>query len=79
MTQSMTREFGIHSVAAGALFVAMLGVAILVDLAGLLQFSGLVSSLPARILEVGAAISAACIFPLLALGMFVSADLNHKR
>jgi hypothetical protein len=73
------REFGVQSVVTGAIFIATLAVAILVDLAGLLQYSGLISGLPATILETGAAISAISIFPLLAMGMFISSDLNRKK
>ena len=73
------RELGVRSTVTGVVFIATLAVAILVDLAGLLQYSGLIGGLPATLLETGAAISAICIFPLLAMGMCISADLNRKK
>ena len=49
----------------GAVFTIMLVVAIVVDLAALLQFSGLVSGLPQNILVIGGSLTALTIFPLL--------------
>ena len=63
----------------GAVFTIMLVVAIVVDLAALLQFSGLVSGLPQNILEIGGSVTALTIFPLLVMGMSISVDLNHKK
>jgi len=54
-------------------------VAIVVDLAALLQFSGLVSRLPHNILEIGGSLTALTILPLLVMGMSISVDLNHKK
>lgn len=73
------REFSVHSVLLLALFIFVFVAAVLVDLAGLLQYAGLVSGLPFTVLETGAAITAASIFPFLAMGMSISGDLNHKK
>ena len=63
----------------GAVFTIMLVVAIVVDLAALLQLSGLVSGLPHNILEIGGSLTALTILPLLVMGMSISVDLNHKK
>jgi len=63
----------------GAVFVIMLAAAIIVDLAALLQFSGLISGLPLNILEIGGILTALTIFPLLVMGMSISVDLNHRK
>jgi hypothetical protein len=63
----------------GAVFTIMLVVAIVVDLAALLQSSGLVSGLPHNILEIGGSLTALTILPLLVMGMSISVDLNHKK
>jgi hypothetical protein len=73
------REFGVQSMVLAAVFFATLAVAVLVDLAGLLQYAGLVGGLPTRILEIGGIISAAAIFPLVAMGMSISADMTHHK
>jgi hypothetical protein len=73
------REFGVQSMVLAVVFFATLAVAALVDLAGLLQYAGLIGGLPARILEIGGIISAAAIFPLVAMGMSISADMNHRK
>jgi len=52
--------------------------AVIIDLAALLQFSGLVNGLPANILEMAGVLTGLTIFPLLVMGMSVSVDLNHK-
>ena len=67
-----------------AVFTIMLVAAVIVDLAALLQFSGLISGLPANILktsilEIGGILTALTIFPLLVMGMSISVDLNHKK
>jgi hypothetical protein len=76
---ALRREFGPRSLLFGAVFTIMLVVAIVVDLAALLQFSGLVSGLPQNVLEIGGILTALTIFPLLVMGMSISVDLNHKK
>ena len=76
---ALHREFSPRSMLFGAVFTIMLVVAIVVDLAALLQFSGLVSGLPQNILEIGGSLTALTIFPLLVMGMSISVDLNHKK
>ena len=71
-------EFSAQSMVLAAIFAAVLAAAVLIDLAGLLQFSGLISGLPARIEEIGGALTAIAIFPLIAMGLSISHDLNHK-
>ena len=62
---ALRREFSPRSMLFGAVFTIMLVVAIVVDLAALLQFSGLVSGLPQNVLEIGGILTALTIFPLL--------------
>jgi len=62
----------------GAVFTIMLVVAIVVDLAALLQFSGLISGLPQNIPEIGGILTAATMLPLLVMGMSISMD-EHRR
>ena len=76
---ALRREFSPRSMLFGAIFTIMLVVAIVVDLAALLQFSGLVSGLPHNILEIGGSLTALTILPLLVMGMSISVDLNHKK
>jgi hypothetical protein len=76
---ALHREFSPRSMLFGAVFTIMLVVAIVVDLAALLQFGGLVSGLPLNILEIGGILTALTIFPLLVTGMSISVDLNHKK
>ena len=71
-------EFSAQSMVLAAIFAAVLAAAVLIDLAGLLQFAGLISGLPARIEEIGGALTAIAIFPLIAMGLSISHDLNHK-
>jgi hypothetical protein len=78
------REFSIRSMLCGAVFIIMLVAAVIVDLAALLQFSGLISGLPANILktsilEIGGILTALTIFPLLAMGMSISMDQNRSE
>ena len=61
------------------IFAAVFVAAVVIDLAGLLQYAGLIGSLPARILEIGGSITALAIFPLIVMGLSISHDLNHKR
>jgi hypothetical protein len=76
---ALRHEFSRRSMLFGAVFTIMLVVAIVVDLAALLQFSGLVSGLPHNILEIGGSLTALTILPLLVMGMSISVDLNHKK
>ena len=76
---ALRREFSPRSMLFGAVFTIMLVVAIVVDLAALLQFSGLVSGLPQNILEIGGSVTALTIFPLLAMGMSISMDQNRSE
>jgi hypothetical protein len=69
------REFTVQSKLLIAVFIFTFVAAVFVDLAGLLQYSGLVSGLPSTILEIGATITAALSFPLLAMGMSISIDM----
>jgi hypothetical protein len=62
----------------GAVFMIMFVAAVIIDLAALLQFSGLVTGLPANILEMAGVLTGLTILPLLVMGMSVSVDLNHK-
>ena len=78
MTQSaiVRREFSLRSMLLGAVFIVAFIVAIFIDLAGLLQYFNLVSGLPPTTLEIGAAITAATVVPLLMMGMSISTDGN---
>ena len=68
-----------------AVFTIMLVAVVIVDLAALLQFSGLISGLPANILktsilEIGGILTALTIFPLLvAMCMSISMDQNRSE
>jgi hypothetical protein len=62
----------------GAVFIIMFVAAVIIDLAALLQFSGLVTGLPANSLEMAGVLTGLTILPLLVMGMSVSVDLNHK-
>ncbi len=62
----------------GAVFIVAFIVAIFIDLAGLLQYFNLVSGLPPTTLEMGAAITAATVVPLLVMGMSISSDGNKE-
>ena len=76
---TLRREFSPRSMLFGAIFTIMLVVAIVVDLAALLQFSVLVSGLPHNILEIGGSLTALTILPLLAMGMSISMDQNRSE
>ena len=80
MTQSAIklRELSLPSMLLGAVFIVALVVAVFIDLAGVLQYFNLVSGLPPTTLEIGAAITAATVVPLLAMGMSISA-MGNKR
>ena len=67
-------ELSVRSKLLVAVFKIIFVVVVFVDLAGFAQYIGLVNGLPSRILEIGATITAATIFPLLALGMSISVD-----
>ncbi len=75
---AMRREYSALSVLLVAVFVITLSLAVLIDLAGLLQWIGLIGGLP-RVLEPGAALTALTVFPLLAMGMSITNDVSHKR
>lgn len=72
-------EFTVQSKLLIAVFIITFVAAVFVDLAGLLQYSGLVSSLPSTILEIGATITAALSFSLLAMGMSISVDMLRTK
>ena len=71
-------DFSIRSKLLVVLFLTLFAIAVVVDFGAMLQYVGLVSGLP-PILELGAAITAATIFPLLGMGMSISGDLNHPK
>jgi uncharacterized membrane protein YozB (DUF420 family) len=71
------REFTVQSKLLIAVFIITFVAAVFVDLAGLLQYSGLVSGLPSTILEIGATITAVLSFPL--LGMSISVDMLRTK
>jgi len=73
------REFTVQSKLLIAVFIITFVAAVFVDLAGLLQYSGLVSGLPSTILQIGATIAAAIVFPLLAMGMSISVDTLRTK
>ena len=72
-------ELSVRSKLLVAVFKIIFVVAVFVDLAGFAQYIGLVTGLPSRILEIGATITAATIFPLLALGMSISVDMLRTK
>lgn len=69
-------KLSLRSLLLGAVFIIALVVTVFIDLAGLLQYFGLVSGLPQTTLETGAAITTATAVPLLVMGMSISADGN---
>jgi hypothetical protein len=75
---AIRHEFSTQSMVLTAIFVAVLAAAVLIDIAGLLQFAGLIGGLPASIQEIGGAVTAIAIFPLIAMGLSISHDLNRK-
>jgi len=72
-------ELSVRSRVLVALSTIVFGVAVVVDLAALLQYVGLVHGLPLTILEIGAMLTAATILPLTVMGMSISGDLNHAK
>ena len=60
------------------IFTGVFVAAVLIDLAGLLQYAGLIGGLPLRILEIGGSITALAVFPLIVMGLSISHDLNRK-
>ncbi len=72
-------DFGVRSRLLVVLFMIVFVIAVVVDFAAVLQYVGLVSGLPLTILELGASITAATIFPLIVMGMSISGDLNHPK
>ena len=81
MTQSAIkrREFSLRSMLFGAVFIVALGAAIIIDLAGMLQYFGLFSAFPPTTLEIGAAITTATVVPFLLMGMSISADMHRDK
>jgi hypothetical protein len=74
----LDRDFSRQSALLAGIFAVFFIAAVLIDLAALLQFAGLVSGLPLRILEIGGIVTAIAIFPLIVLGFSISNDLNNK-
>jgi hypothetical protein len=72
-------EFGILSLTLIAAFVITFAAAICVDLAGLLQYFGLINALPLGTLELAAAITSATVVPLLVMGMSISSDMTRNE
>jgi hypothetical protein len=77
-TAAPHREFSLRSRLFAAVFIIMLVGAVIVDLAALLQFSGVVSGLSQKVLEIGGVLTTATALPLLAMGMSISMD-EHRR
>jgi hypothetical protein len=75
---ALRHEHSAHSTLWVVIFTVVFAAAVVVDLAGLLQYAGLVGGLPARILEIGGSLTAIVIFPLIVMGMSISHDLNRK-
>ncbi len=75
---AIRHEFSTQSMVLAAIFAAVLAAAVLIDIAALLQFAGLISGLPASIQEIGGAVTAIAIFPLIAMGLSIAHDLNRK-
>lgn len=71
-------EFSKQSTLLIVIFAVVFAAAVLCDLAGLLQYSGLIRGLPDRILEIGGSVTAIAIFPLIVMGMSIAHDLNRK-
>ncbi|HEX5213600.1 MAG TPA: hypothetical protein VFW22_17885 [Pseudolabrys sp.] len=76
---SIRHEHGAQSSLWAVIFAVTFVAAVVVDLAGLLQYAGVVGGLPLRILEIGGIITAAAILPLIVMGMSISNDFNRKR
>ena len=72
-----SHEFSRRSVLLIFLFVIAFTVAVVLDLAALLESLNLLRGSWQTTLETGAAISAAIIVPFLAMGMSISADGNN--
>jgi len=72
-------EFSVRSVLLIVVFIVALVASVCSAVSGLLQYSGLVGALPAAGLELAAAITGATVFPMLAMGMSISADLNRNK
>lgn len=72
-------EFSRQTVLFGALFIIALVAVVFVGLLGVLQYFNLVSGSPLTTLEIAAIICAVSVFPLLAMGMSISADMDRKK
>lgn len=81
MRESTLRHdgFSFRSVLSIAAFIFALILSVCFDVVGLLQYSGLVMALPAATLEIAAAITGATVFPMLVMGMSISADLSRNK
>lgn len=73
------RQFSRQSVLLASLLTIALVVAVFVYLDGVLQYSYLVTGSPLTTLEMGAIISSASAVPFLAMGMFISADMDRNK
>lgn len=74
----LDRDFSPQSTLLAGIFAVFFIVAVLIDAAALLQFAGLISGLPLRILEIGGIVTGLAIFPLIVTGLSISNDLNRK-
>jgi hypothetical protein len=74
----LDRDFSGQSVLLIGIFAVVFAVTVVIDLAALLQFAGIVSGLPLHILEIAGSLTALTIFPLLVMGLSISSDLNRK-
>lgn len=81
MTRSAikTHEFSHQSLLLVAVFIAALVVAIIIVLAEMLQYFGLISGFPPTTVEIGATILVLTIAPLLLMGMSISSDMDRNK
>jgi hypothetical protein len=68
------RKLSRTSVILAAVFAVVLVVAVLADTDAMLAYFNLMGTLPGASLEIAAIITAACIIPLLAMGMSIAED-----
>jgi hypothetical protein len=74
----LDRDFSAQSTLLIGIFAVVFAAAVVIDLAALLQFAGLVGGLPLHILEIAGSLTALTILPLLVMGLSISSDLNRK-
>ena len=74
----LDRDFSPQSTLLAGIFAVTFVAAVLIDLAALLQYAGLIGGLPLQILEIGGIVTALSIFPLIITGLSISNDLNKK-